>query len=568
VWVRPPPRARKGRYTVKSKSAPVLLITLIAQLTFTSQNFAAAAPIGNSPCTTAVTNTATSAVVSSGANCYLIFKSGTNTWTVPAGVSSMSILVIAGGGAGGSGAWGGGGGAGGVVYDSNYPVTSGSSYSISIGAGGTAGTATLQIATNESSNGSDTWFNSNSTLVAKGGGAGASYAWGQSAGARCNGKAGGSGGGATECTDGSTNPGGATIQTLPAGADNVYGNTGGSTPSASYSSGAGGGGAGAVGSPSTGSNSPGKGGNGVNNFSTWLSAISTAMSDVANWSSATSTGYIAGGGGGAASSSQVTGGFGGGGTGGVSPYNSTINGSPGVANTGSGGGGASYNGNSGTGGSGGSGLIVIRFAPADTTAPTFPSADAFNVAENSTSVASITTSESATITIFGGEDQAKFSISRLTDSSTALSFTSAPNFEAPTDVGANNTYVVVFRAVDGSSNAGYETVTVTVTDVVDTSAFNSFTLSGTPAYRTTLQITANITVSSKVTFKVNNVRIPGCINLRTSGTSPNIVATCNWKPARRGDLTLTAAASPTGAGISTSSATPLKTFVTKRSGTR
>jgi hypothetical protein len=111
---------------------------LIAQLTFTSQNFAAAAPIGNSPCTTAVTNAATSAVVSSGANCYLIFKSGTNTRTVPAGVSSMSILVIAGGGAGGSGAWGGGGGAGGVVYDSNYPVTSGSSYSISIGAGGTS----------------------------------------------------------------------------------------------------------------------------------------------------------------------------------------------------------------------------------------------------------------------------------------------------------------------------------------------------------------------------------------------------------------------------------------------
>ena len=43
-------------------------------------------------------------------------------------------------------------------------------------------------------------------------------------------------------------------------------------------------------------------------------------------------------------------------------------------------------------------------------------------------------------------------------------------FEVPTDVGLNNVYVVVIKAVDSSSNIGYETVTVTVTDVVDTSS--------------------------------------------------------------------------------------------------
>jgi hypothetical protein len=75
-------------------------------------------------------------------------------------------------------------------------------------------------------------------------------------------------------------------------------------------------------------------------------------------------------------------------------------------------------------------------------------------------------------------------------------------------------------------------------------------------------------VSAKVLFKVNNVRIPGCINVRTYGTSPNIVAVCNWKPSRRGPLTLTATATPTGGGISGSSATPLKVFVTNRTGTR
>jgi hypothetical protein len=243
----------------------------------------------------------------------------------------------------------------------------------------------------------------------------------------------------------------------------------------------------------------------------------------------------------------------------------------GTANTGSGGGGGGYNASgSGAGAQGGSGIVIVRYTP-DTTPPIFPSADTFNSAENATSVGTVTTNESATVTIFGGEDQAKFSISRLTDSSTALSFVAAPNFEAPTDVGANNTYIVVFRAIDSSSNAGYETVTVTVTDVVDTSAFNSFNMAGsvtTATYRKVIQISANVTVSSLVTFKANNVRIPGCLNIRTSGTSPSIVATCNWKASRRGFTTLTAAATPTGAGISGATATPLRVFVTNRTDPR
>jgi hypothetical protein len=236
-----------------------------------------------------------------------------------------------------------------------------------------------------------------------------------------------------------------------------------------------------------------------------------------------------------------------------------------VANTGCGGADAGS-----ASGAGGSGIVIASYS-FDVTAPTFPSAETFNTAENSTSVGSITTSESATITIFGGEDQGKFSISRLTDSSTALSFITAPDFEAPTDVGANNTYIVVFRAIDSYSNAGYETVTVTVTDVVDTSAFNSFALAGsvtTATYRTTIQINANVTVAAKVTFRANNIRIAGCINVRTTGTSPSIVAVCNWKPSRRGPLTLTAAATPTGAGITGATATPLKVFIANRSGTR
>jgi hypothetical protein len=204
----------------------------------------------------------------------------------------------------------------------------------------------------------------------------------------------------------------------------------------------------------------------------------------------------------------------------------------------------------------------------DNTAPTFPSAETFNTPENSTSVGIITTSESATITIFGGEDQAKFSISRTGDSSTALSFVSAPNFEAPTDVGSNNTYVVVFRAVDAASNAGYETVTVTVTDVVETSTFNSFALSGSATYRRAVTINANVSVSSRVTFRARNVIIAGCKNKVASGSGSSFSATCSWRPSARGAVVVTAIAVPISAGISSTSATPISVMVGNRSGNR
>jgi hypothetical protein len=204
----------------------------------------------------------------------------------------------------------------------------------------------------------------------------------------------------------------------------------------------------------------------------------------------------------------------------------------------------------------------------DNTAPTFPSAETFNTPENSTSVGSITTSESATITIFSGEDQAKFSISRTGDSATALSFVSAPNFEAPTDVGSNNTYVVVFRAVDAAANAGYETVTVTVTDVVETSTFNSLALSGSAIYRTAVTITANVSVSSRVTFRAKNVIIPGCKNKTATGSGSSFTVSCTWKPSIRGRVFLTASSVPISVGISGATSTPVAVVVGNRSGNR
>jgi hypothetical protein len=77
-----------------------------------------------------------------------------------------------------------------------------------------------------------------------------------------------------------------------------------------------------------------------------------------------------------------------------------------------------------------------------------------------------------------------------------------------------------------------------------------------------------VSVASRVTFRAKNVIIAGCKNKLTTGSSPNIVATCSWRPSTRGAVTLTASAAPTGAGISSTSATPISVMVGNRSGGR
>ena len=62
---------------------------------------------------------------------------GSTTWTVPAGVTSVDVLVVGGGG-GGQG-YGGGGGGGEVLEVANYAVTPGSSLPVTVGDGGAGG---------------------------------------------------------------------------------------------------------------------------------------------------------------------------------------------------------------------------------------------------------------------------------------------------------------------------------------------------------------------------------------------------------------------------------------------
>jgi VCBS repeat-containing protein len=93
---------------------------------------------------------------------------------------------------------------------------------------------------------------------------------------------------------------------------------------------------------------------------------------------------------------------------------------------------------------------------------------ALSVAENTTAVTTVTASDidstGLTYSISGGADQAKFSINA---SSGVLSFVVAPDYENPSDAGADNTYDVIVNVSDGSLSAS-QAIAVAVTNLIDT----------------------------------------------------------------------------------------------------
>lgn len=242
-------------------------------------------------------------------------STGTTSWTAPTGVSKIEVLVVAGGGAGASsGVDGGGGGAGGLIYNGDYAVTPGSSYTVTVGIGGEAA--------DPGNNGGNSVFDN---IVALGGGGGAGSN---------NAQNGGSGGGGYG-TGGTSNHSSFGTGTIGQGHDGGIGND----------DGAGGGGAGGPGSNAfrpgytTGDGMAGAGGPGV---------YFSQFKDYGE------NGWFAGGGGGGGEN-PGRGGIGGGGDG--APLSGSNNGAPGLANTGGGGGGT----NNATGAPGGSGVVLIRY---------------------------------------------------------------------------------------------------------------------------------------------------------------------------------------------------------------
>lgn len=255
---------------------------------------------------------------------------------------NLEYFIVAGGGGGGGDEGGGGGGAGGYIAAS-MTFSLATSYTVTVGAGGTGG-----LTDNKGTSGSNSVFN---TYTAVGGGAGGAN--GRSNVSDNDGSDGGSGGGgAPKGTTGvlTTNYGlGTTGQ----------GNRGGGAywRSGDYLNGGGGGGAGAVGGDS-GTGASGAAGNPGSEAGSGGDGIS---SDITGSST-----YYAGGGGGGGYSTRTfggAGGLGGGGNGAGYPVRDGPN-SAGTANTGGGGGGGGEATDSLNGANGGSGVVILKYSNA------------------------------------------------------------------------------------------------------------------------------------------------------------------------------------------------------------
>lgn len=100
------------------------------------------------------------------------------------------------------------------------------------------------------------------------------------------------------------------------------------------------------------------------------------------------------------------------------------------------------------------------------TPPVITSSNSFSMAENQLAVGTISATDAngdaLTYGIAGGADAARFIINATTG---ALSFATAPNYEIPTDVGANNIYDLTISVSDGIAAAVTQAIQVTVTNV-------------------------------------------------------------------------------------------------------
>jgi len=528
---------------MRKPRAIVAGISILA-LAFTLLSATPSQALTSTGCSVTVTNNLGVTLVSSGGYCYLTFSAtGANSFVVPSRITSSEVLVVAGGGGGGGGAWGGGGGAGGILYSSNYPLTANSTFNLSVGSGGAGGGASLTPASNRASNGTDSWINSSSTFLAKGGGGGAGYAYGSSTTSDANGYGGGSGGGGTE--HGSGGSGGTSTQTLPTNATTKFGNLGGnSTAGSGYVAGAGGGGAGGAGGAMTTSGVGGSGGAGTNQFASWFTAIGQYGVN----------GYIGGGGGGGSGTTAGASGAGGGGVGGG---NTSYPGGNATANTGGGGGGAGYGGQARSGGIGADGLIIFRFL-ADPPA-TIATNASLNVYETTTAITTLTANETVTWSIVGGVDSPT-----ITLTGAILAFTALRDFEAPIDNGLNNTYQITVRATDSSGSTSDLAITITILNVYELSTISISPISSYIYKGVSFSIVVTANTPGKVRFYMDGKRIAKCLSVATSGSYPSVSATCAWLPTVGNKHFISATLTPNDNSFSTSDSTKVEVFVRKR----
>jgi uncharacterized protein YjbI with pentapeptide repeats len=397
---------------------------------------------------------------------------GTTNWVVPAGITSVSALIVGGGGGGGRDN-GGGGGGGGVIVNTNIAVTPGASMNIVVGSGGAAAASTSTVG----SNGGNSSF---AGLVAVGGGGGGSLF--NTVGAN-GGSAGGRGGGAAASAVSGT------VTTTPLQGNNGGGSSGG------YGGG-GGGGSGQVGAAG-GSNLGGKGGDGIANSIT------------------TSTVYYGGGGGGGGNGSTAgAGGIGGGGAGVAFGSQTPTAGINGLGGGGGGGGGSNA---AGPGAVGGSGIVIISYGTtipqvtlvgsgtANITATQDACGNYMNKSVSSLlSVVNPVTPTLGTFTVPSpkayGDASFNISLRPTSDSSGAITYSSSNPSVATIDASGN--WINIVGVGDVSFNALQAAVSGQYTSATKTS--NTLTVSkATPVYQPISQVSKTFGVD--VSFSLSAI---------------------------------------------------------------
>jgi serralysin len=150
-----------------------------------------------------------------------------------------------------------------------------------------------------------------------------------------------------------------------------------------------------------------------------------------------------------------------------------------------------------------------------------------SVAENSTAVTTVTSSDAdaddvPVYSITGGADAGSFSIN---GASGVLTFGSAPDFETPSDTGANNVYEVTVQVSDGTYTDS-QTISVTVTNVneapVITEGGNvavSMSVDGNPTpFSLTLNAT-DVDAGTTLTWSISSAASHGTASASGTGTS-------------------------------------------------
>ena len=112
--------------------------------------------------------------------------------------------------------------------------------------------------------------------------------------------------------------------------------------------------------------------------------------------------------------------------------------------------------------------VTVFLTPVNDNDPVFTSPTGFNVPENSTSVGIVTATDAdlpdqlVTYTKTGGMDAALFDLDANTG---VLTFNITPDFETPSDVGADNVYEIQVTASDNNGLTTIQSIFVTVTPV-------------------------------------------------------------------------------------------------------